>query len=403
MVAPAARISTVGVNTNSVSRDRDWLAAAAVALRSPDRHGKHLAHRPSASRGSWALPAPSGAYAELPAWWSAEAWFDAVMDALRTPEGEGLRRRARVAADTLLRVAYADRLSADRATGRDVCTAHETVAAQLGMSSKTVQRARHLLEALGLAVTVAEGRYLTTAEREQARLVHGSDQVRAASTRALVMPATATAGRAPRNPRSVENVHLPVSPSGEQVSHVLKSSPTRAHSRAREGTAARRPATTKRNRPTAPEAPRAIAVQQLAARLASRMPWLDRGAHIGRVCSLIERMQLVERGWTVQQIVDRIDDHVRGTGIRIADPDDQRDPLGYLAWMLRAAVPADELAPFERVAQERRERMARAAAQSAAEAARRAQIDAEQDAIEATLAAMRAQFPRLPKPQRLFV
>lgn len=48
-------------------------------------------------RGSWALPAPSGAYAELPAWWSAAAWFDAVMDALRTPEGEELRRRARVA------------------------------------------------------------------------------------------------------------------------------------------------------------------------------------------------------------------------------------------------------------------------------------------------------------------
>ncbi len=371
----------------------------------PDSHSDRAQHA-GVSRdrhGSWALPAPSGAYAELPAWWSAEAWFDAVMDALRTPEGEELRRAARVAPATLLRVAYAERQSADRATGRGVSTSHETVAAQLGMSSKTVQRARHLLEALGLAVTVAEGRYLTTAEREQARLVHGSDQVRAASTRALIMPAAATAGRATSNPRSVENVHLPVSPSGEQVSHVLKSSPTRAHSRAREGTASRRPATRKTNRPTAPEAPRAIAVQQLAGRLASRMPWLDRGGHIGRVCSLIERMRLVERGWTVQQIVDRIDDHVRVAGIRIADPDDQRDPLGYLAWMLRAALPADELAPFERVAQERRQRMARAAAQSAAEAARRAQIDAERDDIEAAIAAMRAQFPRLPKPQRPFV
>lgn len=376
MVAAATRISSSGINTVTVSRDR---------------------------RGSWALPAPVGAYAELPAWWSAEAWFDAVMDVLRTPEGEELRRAARVAADTLLRVAYADRSSADRITGRGVTTAHETVAAQLGMSWKTVQRARHLLEAMGLAVTVAEGRYLTASEREQARRAHGSAQVRAASTRALVMPAAVTQGRAPKNRQAVENVHLPVSPSGEQVSHVLKSSPKRALPRARKGAASRRPASRKRNRPSAIEAPRAIAVQQLAARLQHRMPWLVRGVHIGRLCSLVERLQLVEHGWTVQQLVDRIDENARAAGIRVADQGDQRDPLGYLAWLLRSTVPADELAPFEQVARERRERVAAALSARAADAARRAQINAESDAIEATIATMRAQFPRRPKPPRVFV
>ena len=88
--------------------------------------------------GSWSLPAPEGAYGPLPVWTTASAWFDAVLDALASGEGEAARRRAKVAAGTLMRVAYADAASADRATGRGVTTAHETVAAQLGMSAKTV-------------------------------------------------------------------------------------------------------------------------------------------------------------------------------------------------------------------------------------------------------------------------
>lgn len=354
-------------------------------------------------RGSWALPAPEGVYAGLPAWWSAEAWFDAVLDALRTSAGEDLRRAARVAPDTLLRVAYADRLSADRATGRDVTTAHETVAAELGMSAKTVQRARHLLEALGLAVTVAPGRYLTNAERDQARETHGSGQIRAASTRALVMPAPAVVSNDSEIRPPVKNVHLPSSPLGEQVSHVLENSPTRAQARTREGTAPRRPAMTKKTNGAVREAPRAIAVQQLAAQIAQRMPWLDRGVHIGRLCSLIERLQLVDRGWTVQQLVDSIDAQVRAGGIRVADPDQQRDPLGYLAWMLRTAVPAGEISPFEQVARERRERAEKVLAQHAAAAARRAEIESQQDAIEATIAAMRSRHPRIGTLRRAFV
>lgn len=190
---------------------------------------------------------------------------------------------------------------------------------------------------------------------------------------------------------------------GEDLPDVLKSSPTRAQPRARKGAATRRPASTTTTRRQALETARAIAVQQLAARLQHRMPWLARDVHIGRLCSLIERLQLVERGWTVQQLIDRIDEHTRGGRIHVADPGDQRHPLGYLAWLLRSAVPTTELAPFERVARERRERVAAAHAALAADAARRAQIDAESDAIEATIAAMRAQFPRRPKTPRVFV
>lgn len=368
-------------------------------------HARPGSHSARASGGgvsrkrerSWSLPAPSGAYAELPAWRSASAWFDAVMDALRTPRGDELRRVARVAPDTLLRVAYADRSAADRLTGRGVSTAHETVAAQLGMSAKTVQRARHLLEALGLAVTVAEGRYLTSAERTAARRAHGSSQVRAASTRALVMPAAAAA----RIPGPVKNVQLPSSPLGEQVSHVPERSPKRAKTRAARGTATRRPASTEGNRPD--RAPRAIAVQRIAATLVHRMPWLSRGRHVGRVCDLVERLGLVERGWTAQQLVDAIEDYTQSAGVRLASPDDQRDPLAYLAWLVRKAAPVHDLAPFEKLARQRHARLVESAAQLAADAARRAEIDAEEGSISAVIAMMHEQFPRRAAARRPFV
>ena len=36
---------------------------------------------------------PEGAYARLPCWNGSDSWFDALMDALATPEGEALRKR----------------------------------------------------------------------------------------------------------------------------------------------------------------------------------------------------------------------------------------------------------------------------------------------------------------------
>lgn len=375
------------------------MIAGAALFASTDARVDGESHKRSLS---WALPAPTGAHASLRAWVSGNAWFDAVMDTLATAEGEALRRAARVAAGTLLRVAYDDRMSADRSTGRGVTTAHETVAERLGMSAKTVQRARLLLEAMGLAVTLVGGRYLTNEERDQARRVHGGDQVRAASTRALVMPATPPRARsmpAPRTSGSVENVYLPVSPSGEQVSHVLKSSPTRAM-RARKGTASRRPPmTTEINQLKA----RRLDVQQLAARLVQRMPWLGRGQHIGRVCVLIEQLKLVERGWTAQQIVDQLERHSRSAGLQIAPASAQRNPLAYFAWLVRRAIPPEELAPFEQVAREREARVAVARDRAAAEEARRKQIAAEAAEIDAVLVAMKRQFPGRNGQPRAFV
>lgn len=361
MVARAAQKSTTEAPTDGVSRARN---------------------------GSWSLPAPSGAHAQLRAWTSGEAWFDVVMDTLRTEQGEAARRAAKVAPDTLLRVAYADRKSADQRTGRGVSTAHETVAASLGMSAKTVQRARLLLEALGLAVTVVAGRYLTNAERQEARRTHGGDQLRAASTRALVMPALPRTAAPQRDPRSVESVHLPVSPSGEQVSHVPKTPTTHALPRARTATAPRRPAMTKNTKQDRPPLP--LQDQQLAAEFQRRIPWLRRpGHHIGALVRIVHRLRLSERGWTVGQALDQINRVARDSNLRVADPTDQRNPAGYLAWLLQRAIGTDELAPAVESIRERDERLAAQRARLAADAATRARVEAEADAIDAIVASMR--------------
>lgn len=356
--------------------------------------------------GSWTLPAPEGAYGALVAWQSAEAWFDALMDVLRTPEGEGHRRRARVAADTLLRVAYDDRRSADQLTGRSVATAHETVAERLGMSSKTVQRARHLLEALGLAVTVVEGRYLTTSERRQARAKHGGRQVRAASTRALVMPAgyrppAPSVDNVDEDSAAVENVQLPPREGVKSSSHLSKRSPRRAHARAREATASRRPAETKVSGASGPREPRGLDLQRLAAALCHRMPWLDRrGRHVGQLCDLIERHGLAGQGWTVTRLLDEIDRRARELRLRVVAIDDQRDPLAYFAWLLRATIPDGAAAPQLVVDEDRRRRLDRQAFERAQDAARRAQLAADEDAIVAAIASMHAQFPTRPRRRR---
>lgn len=339
------------------------------------------------------MPAPAGAYSGVVAWQSPSAWFDAVMDVLGTGDGEAARRRAKVARDTLLRVAYADRQSADQGTGRGVATAHETVAVQLGMSAKTVQRARLLLEALGLAVTVVEGRYLTTAERVEAASRHGGHQVRAASTRALTVPVGYRGPVASVEPgdgsRGVESVHLPPARGVNVSSHLSERSPRRARSRTLRPTASRRAASTKAKPFSAPLVPRGLEVQRLAAELVRRMPWVARGRHIGVVCDLLERLDVVRGGWTASELLDAVNRYVATGGIRLAGVDDQRDPVAYLAWLLRSAVPPGSRSPAAEVVDERRALLARQAQERAAEQARRQRIAAEADQIQAIIDRMR--------------
>lgn len=334
--------------------------------------------------GSWSLEAPPGAYAPIPAWTSPAAWFDAVMDVLATPEGEELRRRAKVAPDTLLRVANADRAAADGTTGRGVCTAHETVAALLGMCKKTVQRARGLLETLGLAVTVVEGRYLTRAERVAAERSHGGRQIRAASVRALTMPK-----RAP-----VENVHLPRRGSANLKTLYPEIKQTRMT--ARKSVASRRPPALTKNpaekRFSSSGRPRSLTLQRFAGQLVVRLRWLGDGRHIGQVCQMLERCRVDPDRWTVSAFIDAINRGNTRAGVTIVDPTEQRDPVAYLAWQIRRAIDPDEPTLAEeallRAVQARAEQEARRV-EAKADALRWANRD--QVAIDAAIAAMHAQ------------
>ncbi|MDR6692539.1 hypothetical protein J2X55_003484 [Microbacterium sp. 1154] len=274
------------------------------------------------------------------------------------------------------------------------------MAKQLGMSGKTVQRARHLLEALGLAVTVAEGRYLTTAEREQAHAKHGGHQLRAASTRALTLPHgyTPPAGS---DCTAVENVQLPTRRGVKKIPYVEKRSPRRAHPRTRKEAASRRPAMTHSWQKSAPSRPRPIDIQRLAAGLCGRMSWLDRAtSHVGKLCDVLDAHGLSGCGWTAASLLDAIQRGRLERGIALVDVESQRDPFGYFVWLLRATIDPGAASPFLQLHDESQRRAERQAADAAGEAARRAELVACADEIDAVIAHMHAKFPARPRSVR---
>ncbi|WP_146070004.1 hypothetical protein [Cryobacterium sp. Y29] len=339
---------------------------------------------------SWSLRPVDGAYSEVVAWTSGTSWFDALMDCLATPHGEGCRRLAKVAAGTLLRVARADWLSADVATGRGVSTAHETVAAELGMSGKTVQRARELLETLGFSVTITVGRYLTRSERTAAHQVHGGRQYRAASLRALTLP----------KKQPVENVQLPSPREGKSLSPVVKSSPTRADARRPVAALPQQKSVTNKRRGH-DRKPRPLVDQRLAAELVARLPWLDKGRHVGTVNLFLHRLGVSAQDWTANGLLAAVDQFCARTGARNVNPRAHRDPVAYLAWLINKARAAG--------AEPNRIRHAVAATRRAAEQAARAEEAREeaervaainQAEVQAVLDQMHRDFPKRIKPTR---
>ncbi|MEA9986097.1 hypothetical protein QN358_12600 [Subtercola sp. RTI3] len=212
------------------------------------------------------------------------------------------------------------------------------------MSKRQVQRAREIIQELGFAVTVLEGSYLTRAQRQDAHERHGGFQLRAASTRALTIP------KPLKNSHPVENVHLPLRPKVLSKSSVLENLTTRA-SALRE--AASQPKAARRNNPKpvgqkrTVGLPRPLEEQRFAARLAARMPWLVRGRHIGQLMSAVARAGVDTSRWTVGDLLDAIERFTRAAGISVTDPGAQRDPLGYLVWLLKAFIEPGGLTPTE--------------------------------------------------------
>jgi hypothetical protein len=316
----------------------------------------------AAPRRAWHLTSDEGAYRDVLAWTSREAWFDAVLDALATGHGEELRSRAKVKRETLLRVALQDRRSADPRSGRGVYTSHATVARAIGVKSpRTVKRARDLLVELGFAVVIVVGRHLNAAERIEAQATHGRSQNRAASLRALTMPrpsGSADQNVTPsRRDKFLRNSHL----SESKKNH-------RAQARAGEysttgaGTtisrtwdprkAAARPGKDGQG-PSLPQPRRTFPVWDptlfaFAKAFQTRMPALRR-FHPATICKLLADAHIDPRRWHNADSLVSAMEHSNKTrgGWRFADPQQQRNPLAYTHHMLTLTVDPAAETPYE--------------------------------------------------------
>lgn len=354
-------------------------------------------------RRGYVLAPNEGAYAAIPVC-RPDEWLNAVERMLELPHVEALRRRLRVAGPaTVLAAAREWARVADHHTGRDVAVAHSTVASAIGYAAATVKRIMRFLSRLGLIIECARGRNLLSLdELEAARSVGAAGQTSVASTRALTIP------------RGVDGTPLPPTRPVPRKSHVPKNL-TRRASAPKDG-ASHRPANDEgeQARNFQPRWP--LETQRFAAQLVARLPQLLRngrermnwtrsprstdavwsgGQHIGHVCALIGQHRLIERGWTVQQLLDHIDRFTSTTG-RIVAVDEQRHPLRWFSWLITHALGSDEASPSARSDNERTERRRMEATRIAADAERRARIEADRDSIDAIIAAMHRDFPRSP-------
>lgn len=262
------------------------------------------------AQGSWRPDtSPAG---KLPCWTSKNQWLLTVRCVLATADGEDIRARWAVKTDTVIAVAKIDANTADADTGRNVATAHATVARVLGCSDKTVQRARNVLRDLELAVEVVRGRYLSTAERIQVSLTTGARQWRIASTRHLILPRKHRMLEEAKS-KSEKNVHLP-----RRGSDISTSSSSVVTKNAR-----RRGLTHEGN----------LQTQKLAGKLASRLPWLARGMHIGHLVRLLVAAGIDPERTTAAKIIASIE----AAGFGWLDVRSQKNPLGWFAAGLRKA------------------------------------------------------------------
>lgn len=254
-------------------------------------------------RGQSWKPAPEpGAQSKTPAWTSADQWIEALTLVLDTPDGEQIRRTVSIKTATLLDVAAVEACVADSRTGRDVATAHATVAKLVGCSVATVRRARKALELLEMAATVMQGRYLTTSERAEAHAHHGGRQRRIASLRALSIPQYVA--------DIIRNEHLPRR--GKQsVNHTFKKITEKPRTRLG------KKSTTKKA---------GLSTQKLAAKLVVRLPQLGRH-HIGRLCQALKRLGLDDEGWTATDIIDALTHKNRRQGLMSIPASRQRHPV----------------------------------------------------------------------------
>jgi hypothetical protein len=266
---------------------------------------------------SWML-LPTHSLSRIPAWRSRTHWLQALAVALAMPDGQAILRHEQTSYRSVLCVARVDAFSADHRTGRSVATSHHTVAIRTRLSAGTVQKARRVLSRAGFMHTVAPGRYLTSQERVEAQNHHGGRQIRAASTRALSLPASAAgyhSGHLSRRDKSVYRRSVGIN------------YPTRASARE----AATRPEQ-KRSHEVLPPVP--LAVQFFAAKLRHRLGWLKGDFHMLGIARILIAEGIDVSQWTVENFVRAIDTAAARNG-GFPDWGSIRRPLAYLRFWVQ--------------------------------------------------------------------
>ena len=310
-------------------------------------------HTPNPRTGlSWACEPAEGTHARIPCWNTRSQWLDLLRADLDRDDAVTVLRAHHASPVTVYRVARMDAAAADTTTGRNVRTAHATVARALTVSLDAVRRARRVLRDLGWSVETVRGRYMTATERETATRETGSHQRRFASTRCLTIPARV---------RAMHPYPCGVKSSRELLSRHVPSSRSRAA-----GTSTPRT----KKRPLTRRNP-SVGVQRIAARLVQRMPWLDR-THSGHLMGLSRGLVAcgVTEEWTTQDLMNAIETDHQGLGLLSLPPDSQKNPRALLLHQIKRAITGKTPPARARAAAEATRREARAAelAQREAEA-----------------------------------
>ncbi len=295
---------------------------------------------------------PTGVYARVPCWWSAERWLEHVK---LVYERHYLPVRYRLVATTgggislraVLAVATAHAAAADFGTGRNsgpllgTTGAERGITAATGLGERTITRARTFLRLVGLATEVQEGRQRTLLERldsaERGDTARGWTAVYAlhhTSTYPVDNPVRSAAGQTPDGtpPRSGL---VPTPPLGERVVSTGEK---------REHRGAPRPAQNRKNKP----ARQGAAVDARGLLLATRWrqdpdspPW----ARFKTPTTWAALLALpAAHDWTARDLNKLLDNHALSGSRVFTHP---RNPIGYLSWLLNRVDLADRPCALE--------------------------------------------------------
>ena len=299
-------------------------------------------------------PAP-GATSAAPAWWGATDWVEVEVRGAVWGEFRDVCRNHHVDPDTVIAVARGHAHYADHKTGRDCRPTNARLVELCRVSLSTVQRARRVLEALGLVRRLVQGRsFMTRAERLQAWR-RGSSHRKVAAVFALTSRGRERArsglvvvGGGPK--RTTSRLGIDAQVVSARPTAVERDTPPGAHKVSvylQLGSGHLRTTTEQRRGRSAPAHTEASggrkparldpASRRLAEAVRFRLAWL-RGVSPYRLTPTLHRF--AQAGWTAKDVERAAGESMTARGWRVV-PAELAQPAAYLATLLREVDPAD--------------------------------------------------------------